>query len=178
MAIRKYLKTHSMRVATVLGLSVLLGCSGVAQGSGMADAPSARLAAFLGPDAVAVLQSADRIEPFELEGALMPPGGNGPDFIAGYRWQARGADLPPAAVAGFAHLALSDASYDFANAKKCPMVPEYALRVHGGGKVLTVLISFACDTWAFGGDPEDRVEDFDAIEPRLKAIIGTVFRVK
>lgn len=178
MDIRRFLKAASVRTAGAVVLAILLGCSAVAPGGGAVAAPSARLAAFLGADAVAVLQGADRIEPFALETALMPPGGSGPDFIDGYRWKARGADLPPAAVAGFVHLALSDSSYDFAGAKKCPMVPEYALRVHAGPRTLDVLISFSCRTWAFGGDPESRVEDFDAVEAQLKAIIETVFRMQ
>jgi len=174
MSVRSTVRLLAARAAVVLALASVAACGAVAQGG---PAPAERLGAFLGADALAALRGAERIEPYLLRAALAPEAKAGPDLIAGYRWKARGADLPADAVAEFKAIALNPASYDFDVTKKCVMVPEYALRVHAGNRVLDVLISFKCAMWAFDVAGEQRVEDFDAVAGRLKAVVETVFRM-
>ena len=168
--------TLTAKATVALALLAVAACGAGAEGGG-GTAPSAKVTAFLGQDAVALVKAADRVEPFLLRTALAPDAKAGPDAIAGYAWKARGADLAPAAGAELKRLILDDASYDFDVAKKCVMVPEYALRLHAGPRHLDVLVSFACAMWAFDKDGDSRVEDFDPVVGRLRAVVETVFRM-
>lgn len=106
----------------------------------------------------------------------MSDAGN-PGTVSGYVWKARGADLAPAVVADLKKMMLDGTSYDFDMAKKCVMVPEFALRLHAGLRHLDVLISFSCNTWTFQVGRDGRLEDFDPVAGRMKAIVETVFRM-
>lgn len=176
MKINNVVKALAAKAAIAFAVLSMAACGAVAQGDG-GSASSAKVTAFLGRDAVALIAAADRVEPFLLKPALAPDAKAGPGSIAGYAWKARGADLAPTAVAEIKRLVIDDASYDFDVAKKCAMVPEYALRVHAGSRHLDVLVSFACSMWAFDKDGEARVEDFDPVAGRLKAVVETVFRM-
>jgi hypothetical protein len=133
---------------------------------------------FLGPEAAGIIAEADRIEPFMLKASLVPGSHTGPDAIGGYRWMARGADLATEEVIAFKQLLLDEQSYDFDIVKKCVMVPEYAFRFSRGDRRTVVLVSLDCLMWGIRDGREVRVEDFDPVERRLKAIIETVFKIK
>lgn len=177
MTIRNVFTTLAAKAVVALALLSVAACGAGAQGNGGGAGPSARVAAFLGQDAVALIAAADRVEPFLLKAALAPDAKAGPGILAGYAWKARGADLAPGAVAEVKRLLLDDASYDFDVAKKCVMVPDYALRLHAGARHLDILVSFACSQWAIAGKGDSRVEDFDPVAGRLKAVVETVFRM-
>jgi hypothetical protein len=164
------------KLTAAIGLSALVACGAVADGDDGKEL-DARVAAFLGADLISILADADRIETFLLQPSLAPENGTGPDFVAGYRWKARGADLAPAQIAAFRALLFDAGSYDFDVVKKCPMVPEYIFRVHAGGRSADVQLSFGCTMWAVADSGDWKVEDFDAATEALRAVVETVFKL-
>lgn len=173
---------RTLRVlVTVMAVGMMAGCSqagsGVARdGVAPVRAPSPRVAEFLGPDVVAILSAPDRVEPFLLEPALSADA-KGPGTIAGYAWKARGAAFEVADLRAFQNLALDAASYDFEIAKKCPMVPEYAIRFMKGEAAVDVLLSFQCTMWEYVYKDARKREDFDPARDPLRKIVGTIFRM-
>lgn len=164
-------------MAAVIAAGLLVACGAVAQNDG--PKPSGQVAAFLGDDLVAVIATADRVEPFLLRPMLAPNpiDIDVPGTVAGYEWKARGADLAPADVARFKSILLDSASYEFETVKKCPMVPEYVFRFHAGPRTADVLVAFGCSMWAFPKDGDIKVEDFDPAADRLRKIVETVFKL-
>ena len=165
----------------LMSLTLNAGClAGGSGGKGLFGGVSPALGKFLGERTVHVLSAPDAIETFQLRASLAPPpvpAVDGPDTVAGYLWKARGAPLAPAQIAEFRAIALDEKSYVFDTAKKCMLVPEYALRVHRGAESVVVLIAFGCTMWRFVGGGEDRQEDFDPVNDRLVAIVETVFKL-
>ncbi|MCG8511339.1 MAG: hypothetical protein MI741_19145 [Rhodospirillales bacterium] len=161
------------KLMAAMGLSVLVACGAVADGEPM----DPRVVSYLGDDLISIVKDADRVETFQLRASLYPEGGDGPDFVAGYRWKARGADLAQEEIDVFRAVLFSAASYDFETAKKCPMVPEYVLRFHAGAASADIQLSFSCAMWAVKRGDDWMVEDFDAVTGGVKAIVETVFKL-
>lgn len=161
-------------VLVLAAVSVSTACQGGVEPP--AAVPSPRAAAFLGPEVAAILSQPDRVETYLLESALAPDA-IGPGSVAGYLWKARGTPLERADVAALRSLAFSDTSYDFENAKKCPLVPEYDVRFIKGDAAVDVLFSFQCTMWEFVHKNVRKREDFDPVQDQIKRILGTVFRV-
>ena len=126
--------------------------------------------------AAQVIARAERIDVFALEGAFEPSSESGPDYVAGYRWTVRGAALDPGPAQELIEILFDERSYLFGQAKKCPFVPEYALRFHRGTRSAELLLSFSCQRWAFVQGGSRRLENFDPVTERLKRIVRTVFR--
>ena len=166
---------HMRAFLALTALALVGGCS-----IDTAGIPSPVVGKFLGEGVVHVLAAPDAVETFRVQPSLSPPPVptvDGPDTVAGYRWVARGAPLAATEVAEFSKLALNEKSYVFDVAKKCMLVPEYALRVRRGEDSVVVLLSFSCAMWKFVHAGEGRLEDFDPIAKRLEAVVGTVFKV-
>ena len=169
------LKSLSLLLCGVV-LVLTAGCQ-TSQG-GIQVSPSPKIQAFLGDEIIAVVSAPDRIEPFLLEAAFMPdPSLTGPTAIGGYTWKARGADLPAVDIQWLSNLIMSQSSYDFEIAKKCPFVPEVALRFHRGTDHVDVMVSQSCAMWQFEKGDAAKLEDFDPIKDQMKAIISSVFKI-
>ena len=170
------IRTFVAKLTALAGAGLLIAVA-AAQAMDMKMPETA--AEFLGPERVAIIASADRVEPFLLKATLapMPADMDVPGVVAGYAWKARGADFAPADVARFKALLLDSASYEFETVKKCPLVPEYAFRFHAGARKVDVLVAFECALWAFPDADGIRVEDFDPVADQLKAIVETVFKL-
>jgi hypothetical protein len=123
-----------------------------------------------------LIARAERIDTFAVEGAFEPSSETGPDFVGGYRWTTRGAALDPGSARELIGLVFDERSYVFGKAKKCPFIPEYALRFHRGAESAELLLSFSCQRWAFVWNDTRRIENFDPVNDRLKEILRTVFR--
>ena len=176
---RRFSARKSMSMG-LLGLAALMLAGGCASGGGETAAGvavSPRVAEFLSDAAVRVLSAPEAVESYRLEPALVAQPAAAPGTVAGYRWKARGAPRAPAELAAFLPLVLDDTSYDFGIAKKCVMVPEYAFRFRRGEESVVVLVAFNCALWKFVTGDSAKVEDFDPVRDRLKAIVATVFDV-
>ena len=179
--IRGVLRTVTRAVLCVALFGFAAACQANQSGTEgivTSNAPSPRVAAFLGGPTLDVIGGADYVETYMLKPALAAdPNATGPGAIAGYYWKARGAALDPASLAEFRRLIMDEGSYDFVNTKKCPMVPEFAFRFVKGGDFVDVLVSFQCKMWQFEHGPAKKTEDFDPAADRLKAVVETVFKL-
>ena len=153
------------------------GEMGMAGASGMAENTLPGEKTADGSGLSPLIAWADRIDTFAVEGAFEPSTETGPDFVGGYRWTVRGAPLDPGSARELVDILFDKGSYVFGKVKKCPFVPEYALRFHRGAQSAELLLSFSCQRWAFVWNGERRIENFDPVNDRLERIVRTVFRI-
>lgn len=141
------------------------------------DDPGAlRVARFLGPQRVAALTRADRVETLRLKPWAGGAGVDG-DFY-GHRIIGAGPALSPAQIDDVRRLVFDAGSYVWESAKGCEFEPGVALRFYGGDpnlKPVDVLLCFSCDEWAFHNHGAEASEDFDPIRPALLALVKALF---
>lgn len=147
-------------LAVLFAIPLLAGCENKA----------AQARSFLGPTAVAVLESPTRIEAWRIKAGPNRETTNQPPR-----------DLDTALARDLAAVLLDGRTYSFDLAKGCEFRPGVGLRVWRDKQSFDVILCFSCSELKIDGpDPttKDRpytTEDFDNARPALVALVKRAF---
>lgn len=184
-----------MRAATAGTLIILLagscvGCTHVAANAPNATSPSGssqagpqvgrQVGKFLGPERVAILQQADRVETYRVKNPFQTSLDDPGPRVANLVWTAQGKPLTKPQIAELQNLVLSDSSYEWEVAKGCEPAPGVVFRVFRKKEYVDVVVCFDCEMWAFGLNTQDNEsaelwEDFDPVVKPLAALAKAAF---
>src|SRR5262245_38104565 len=119
-------------IRTGLAIALILALAGVAPSCSSswepATSPSTKVREFLGDDAVAILEHADRVECFRVEASAgkHDPVPLATKQVSGYPVTATGVTQGGAFATRLARILYDEATYDFRSSKKCEFEPGVA----------------------------------------------------
>lgn len=135
-------------------------------------AASTQVRNFLGPNAVRVLEKAERVESFRVSSDDKIEG-DAPDRIGGYKVTGTGkGKVKPKELTS---ILLDEKTYEFETAKRCVFKPGVAFRFWLAKESIDVLLCFSCDELEVIAAGHRATEDFDRARPRLVKLAKKAF---
>jgi hypothetical protein len=129
---------------------------------------------FLDCEILKILSQPEKVESFTVEpkeDSTLPERNR----LGPYPIKEQGRNLTTEELKDLQKLLFKKDSYHFGMEKRCRFKPDMGLHFVKGNEAVAILLSFSCNLCLFVYQKEDKLEDFDPVQPELLKLANSLF---